>query len=48
VSFVVAYFSVNWLLKFVSRHSYSIFIFYRLVLGLLLAVLLVTGTIEAQ
>lgn len=48
VSFVVAYFSVNWLLKFVSRHSYSIFIFYRVVLGLLLAVLLVTGTIEAQ
>ncbi|XVU30273.1 undecaprenyl-diphosphate phosphatase [Actinoplanes sp. CA-054009] len=48
VSFVVAYFSVNWLLKFISRHSYSIFIFYRVVLGLLLMVLLVTGTIEAQ
>jgi undecaprenyl-diphosphatase len=48
VSFVVAYFSVNWLLKFVSKHSYSIFILYRVVLGLLLAVLLVTGTIEAQ
>jgi undecaprenyl-diphosphatase len=48
VSFVVAYFSVNWLLKFVSKHSYSVFILYRVVLGLLLAVLLVTGTIEAQ
>ncbi|MEV4346708.1 undecaprenyl-diphosphate phosphatase [Actinoplanes sp. NPDC049596] len=48
VSFVVAYFSVNWLLKFISKHSYSIFIFYRVVLGLLLMVLLVTGTIEAQ
>nr|WP_296076043.1 undecaprenyl-diphosphate phosphatase [uncultured Actinoplanes sp.] len=48
VSFVVAYFSVNWLLRFVSKHSYSIFIFYRVVLGLLLMVLLVTGAIEAQ
>jgi undecaprenyl-diphosphatase len=48
VSFVVAYFSVNWLLRFVSKHSYSIFIFYRVVLGLLLMTLLVTGTIEAQ
>jgi undecaprenyl-diphosphatase len=48
VSFVVAYFSVNWLLRFISRHSYSIFIFYRVVLGLLLMVLLVTNTIEPQ
>jgi undecaprenyl-diphosphatase len=48
VSFVVAYLSVNWLLRFVSRHSYSIFIFYRVVLGLLLMVLLVTDTIEPQ
>ncbi|MEV6346779.1 undecaprenyl-diphosphate phosphatase [Actinoplanes sp. NPDC051851] len=48
VSFVVAYFSVTWLLKFVAKHSYSIFIFYRLVLGALLALLLATGTITAQ
>jgi undecaprenyl-diphosphatase len=48
VSFVVAYFSVNWLLRFISRHSYSIFIVYRVVLGLVLMALLVTGTIEAQ
>jgi undecaprenyl-diphosphatase len=48
VSFVVAYFSVNWLLKYVARHTYAIFIFYRVVLGLLLMVLLATGTIAAQ
>ncbi|WP_089295614.1 undecaprenyl-diphosphate phosphatase [Actinoplanes regularis] len=48
VSFVVAYFSVTWLLKFVAKHSYSIFIFYRLALGSLLILLLATGTISAQ
>jgi undecaprenyl-diphosphatase len=48
VSFVVAYASVTWLLKFVSKHSYSIFIFYRLALGSLLLVLLATNTIEAK
>ncbi|MEU8243466.1 undecaprenyl-diphosphate phosphatase [Actinoplanes missouriensis] len=48
VSFVVAYASVTWLLKFVSKHSYSIFIFYRLALGSLLLLLLATGTISAK
>ncbi|MFC3993877.1 undecaprenyl-diphosphate phosphatase [Actinoplanes siamensis] len=48
VSFVVAYFAVTWLLKFVAKHSYSIFIFYRLALGALLILLLSTGTISAQ
>ncbi|MBB2948213.1 undecaprenyl-diphosphatase [Actinoplanes lutulentus] len=48
VSFVVAYLSVTWLLKFISKHSYSIFIFYRLALGSLLLLLLVTGTITAK
>jgi undecaprenyl-diphosphatase len=48
VSFIVAYFSVTWLLKFVSRHSYSVFIFYRIILGALLMVLLATGTLSAQ
>ncbi|WP_436533823.1 undecaprenyl-diphosphate phosphatase [Actinoplanes sp. HUAS TT8] len=48
VSFVVAYFAVTWLLKFVAKHSYSVFIFYRLALGSLLMLLLATGTITAQ
>lgn len=48
VSFVVGYAAVAWLLRFISRHSYSVFIAYRLVLGALLAVLLATDTISAK
>ncbi|GIF22217.1 undecaprenyl-diphosphatase [Actinoplanes tereljensis] len=48
VSFVVGYFAVSWLLKFISKHSYSIFIAYRVVLGSLLIVLLATGAIEPK
>jgi undecaprenyl-diphosphatase len=48
VSFVVAYVSVAWLLKFIAGHSYSIFIAYRLVLGALLMVLLASGVIDAK
>ncbi len=48
VSFVVAYFAVAWLLKFISRHSYRVFIFYRIGLGSLLMVLLATGALAAQ
>jgi undecaprenyl-diphosphatase len=48
VSFVVGYAAVAWLLKFVARHSYSIFIAYRLVLGALLMVLLATGVLEPK
>ena len=48
VSFVVGYAAVAWLLRFISKHSYSLFIGYRLVVGSLLMVLLATGTIEAQ
>jgi len=47
VSFVVAYLSVAWLLKFVAKHSYSVFIVYRVALGLVLIVLLTTGVISA-
>jgi undecaprenyl-diphosphatase len=48
VSFIVGWFAVSWLLKFVARHSYSIFIGYRLVLGSLLMVLLATNVIEPK
>lgn len=47
VSFIVAYFAVAWLLKFIAHHTYSVFIYYRLVLGSLLIVLLMSGTISA-
>ena len=46
-SFVVGYAAVAWLIKFVSRHSYQLFIWYRVALGLLLVVLLSTGIISA-
>ena len=48
VSFVVGYAAVAWLLKFIARHSYSIFIAYRLVLGAVLMVLLATNVIEPK
>jgi len=48
VSFIVGYAAVAWLLKFIARHSYSIFIAYRLVLGATLMVLLATNVIEPK
>jgi undecaprenyl-diphosphatase len=47
VSFAVAYVTVDWLLKFIARHTYSVFIVYRVVLGGVLMVLLATGVIAA-
>jgi undecaprenyl-diphosphatase len=47
VSFVVAYASVAWLLKFVAGHSIVAFVPYRLVLGFGLLGLLAAGTISA-
>jgi undecaprenyl-diphosphatase len=47
-SFIVGWFAVSWLLKFIAKHSYSIFIAYRLVLGALLMVLLATNVIQPQ
>jgi undecaprenyl-diphosphatase len=47
VSFVVAYASIAWLLRYVARHDFSIFIIYRVALGLLLVGLLAAGVTEA-
>ena len=47
VSFVVAYASVAWLLRFVGHHSITWFVPYRVVLGLGLLVLLGTGVVTA-
>lgn len=43
VSLVVAYFSIAWLLKFVSSNKFTGFIIYRVILGVLLLVLAITG-----
>jgi undecaprenyl-diphosphatase len=47
VSFVVAYASVAWLLRFVAHHSIGRFVPYRVALGLVLLGLLATGTMSA-
>ena len=47
VSFVVAYASIAWLLRFVAHHSIAWFVPYRVALGLLLLALLGTGVIGA-
>jgi undecaprenyl-diphosphatase len=47
ISFVVAYVSIAWLLRFVSGHSLIPFVWYRVILGGLLIVGLGTGFIAA-
>jgi undecaprenyl-diphosphatase len=46
VSFVVAYVSIAWLLRFVAGHPISYFVPYRLVVGVVLIALLATSTIS--
>ena len=47
VSFVVAYASIAWLLRFVAGHSIAAFVPYRVALGVILLALLATGTMSA-
>jgi undecaprenyl-diphosphatase len=47
VSFVVAYASIAWLLKFVAKHSFNAFVIYRIVVGVLLLGLLGAGALNA-
>ncbi|MBG6226523.1 undecaprenyl-diphosphatase [Arthrobacter sp. CAN_A2] len=47
VSFIVAYASIAWLLRLVAKHSITVFIWYRVVLGMLIAGLLLTGVLTA-
>ncbi|MET7482363.1 undecaprenyl-diphosphate phosphatase [Streptomyces sp. NPDC005538] len=47
VSFVVAYASIAWLLKFVAKHSFNAFVIYRLVIGILLFGLLGAGVLDS-
>jgi undecaprenyl-diphosphatase len=46
VSFVVAYASVAWLLRFVARHSINVFAVYRVIVGVALFGLLAGGVLE--
>ena len=47
VSFVVGYLAISWLLKFVARNDFSLFIWYRVGLGVLIIGLLASGAIGA-
>ena len=47
VSFIVAYASIAWLLRFVAKHSITVFVGYRIGLAAIVAGLLLTGTISA-
>ncbi|MFI0483015.1 undecaprenyl-diphosphate phosphatase [Actinomadura sp. 9N215] len=47
VSFIVAYASIAWLLRFVQRHTFTSFVVYRVAIGLLLFGLLGAGTLDA-
>jgi undecaprenyl-diphosphatase len=46
-AFVVGLASIHWLLKWLTRHSTFIFVYYRIALGTLLIVLLSTGVLDA-
>jgi undecaprenyl-diphosphatase len=46
-SFAVAYVSIAWLLRFVSRHSFAVFIVYRVLLGSVLLALLASGVLTS-
>jgi undecaprenyl-diphosphatase len=46
VSFVVGYACVAWLLRYVSKHSYMVFVWYRIVVGAVLCGLLATGVVS--
>lgn len=47
VSFIVGYLSIAWLLRFVSKHNFNAFVIYRVVVGLIIIGLLLSGAITA-
>jgi undecaprenyl-diphosphatase len=47
VSFVVAYASIAWLLRYVARHSFNSFVIYRIAVGVLLFGALGAGIVNA-
>jgi undecaprenyl-diphosphatase len=45
-AFIVGYASIAWLLKYLARHPVTVFVVYRVVLGVVLLVLVATNTIS--
>ena len=46
VSFVVAYASIGWLLKFVSTNDFKPFAIYRILAGIIILALIATGVLH--
>lgn len=47
IAFVVGYAIIAWLLRYISTHSYKIFVVYRLLIAAVVALLLLTGVLTA-
>ena len=47
VSFVVGYATIAWLLRYVAGHDFSLFIVYRVILGVLVLSAVATGITSA-
>ena len=47
VSFIVGYISIAWLLKFISRHDFTVFVWYRIAIGSAIVIMLANGIISA-
>ncbi|WP_344720767.1 undecaprenyl-diphosphate phosphatase [Nesterenkonia halobia] len=47
VGFLIAYVIIGWFMKFISSHSYTVFVIYRILAGLAVFVLLGLGIINA-
>jgi undecaprenyl-diphosphatase len=45
VSFAVAFVAVSWLLRYIARHTYSVFIVYRVALGVFVLALVASGAV---
>ena len=48
VAFVVGYFVIGWLLRYIRTHSYAFFVWYRVAVGSLVLVLLATGVLHSH
>ncbi len=47
IAFVVGYAVIAWFLRYISNHTFRVFVWYRVVLGLLVLLLLAVGAIAA-
>jgi undecaprenyl-diphosphatase len=46
LAFISGYFAIAFLLRFVRTHNFSVFVVYRVAVGVLMLVLLATGAVS--